>query len=271
MLASVEFDAIAREMDAARRDARSIAPFSDRYPMLGMGEAYALGRRLHAGRLAQGEHAAGRKIGFTNAALWETLGVREPIWAHMYASGVRPIDDTPLDLKGFVEPHIEPEIVFRLASVPPRGADLAGIAASIEWVAQGFELVQSHFPGWRFRAPDTVIDGGLHGTLRYGRPLPLKDIAADPVAALANFTLELFRDGMPVETGRGANVLGHPLAALAHLAALIEGDPQAVPLQAGEIITTGTITAAWPVRAGERWSTRLAGIALEGAEIRFAG
>ncbi len=265
-----ELGRIAAEMRAARRWACSLAPFSDRLPMLTMAEAYAVGRDLHAARLAEGEAAAGRKIGFTNPAMWTALGVRVPIWAHMYASGVQPLDGTPLALKGFVEPRIEPEIVFRLAAVPPRDADLAGIAACIEWVAHGFELVQSHFPLWRFRAPDTVIDGGLHAALRFGPPTPLREIAADPVAALAGFTLELFCDGVPVEAGRGANVLGNPLAALAHLVALVASDPDAAPLRPGEIITTGTITAAWPVHPGECWSVRLAGIALAAGELRLA-
>jgi len=264
-----ELGRIAAEMRAARRWACSIAPFSDRLPTLTMAQAYAVGRDLHAALLAEGETAVGRKIGFTNPAMWTALGVRDPIWAHMYASGVAPLDALPFVLKGLVEPRIEPEIVFRLAAVPPRDADLAGIASCIEWVAQGFEIVQSHFPLWRFRAPDTVIDGGLHGALRYGPPLPLGEIATDPVAALAGFTLELYCDGKPVEAGRGANVLGNPLAALAHLVALVADDPQAAPLQPGEIITTGTITAAWPVRAGENWSARLAGIALSAGEIRF--
>lgn len=269
-MAGTELGRIAAEMRAARRWACSIPPFSDSQPLLTMADAYAVGRELHAARLAEGEVAVGRKIGFTNPAMWTALGVRDPIWAPMYASGVQRLDGSPLALKGFVEPRIEPEIVFRLAAVPPRDADLAGVASCIEWVAQGFELVQSHFPLWRFRAPDTVIDGGLHGALRYGPPMPIREIAADPVAALAGFTLELFCDGTPMEAGRGANVLGNPLAALAHLVALVAKDPEAAPLRPGEIITTGTITAAWPVHPGERWSVRLAGIALSAGEIRFA-
>ena len=35
--------------------------------------------------------------------------------------------------------------------------------AVVDWVAHGFEFVQSIFPGWRFQAADTVADVGLHG------------------------------------------------------------------------------------------------------------
>ena len=75
------------------------------------------------------------------------------------------------------------------------GAFIAGIAESIDWVAHGFEIVQSHFPGWKFKAPDTVADWGLHGTLLVGPPRPVQALAADPVAALAAFTLDLSCDG----------------------------------------------------------------------------
>jgi 2-oxo-3-hexenedioate decarboxylase len=39
------------------------------------------------------------------------------------------------------------------------------------------------------------------------------------------------------------------------------------PLQAGELVTTGTLTQALPIRAGETWSTRLEGIDLPGIAL----
>jgi 2-oxo-3-hexenedioate decarboxylase len=42
------------------------------------------------------------------------------------------------------------------------------------------------------------------------------------------------------------------------------------PVQAGEIVTTGTLTAARPVSPGETWATRLDGIDLPGLSMTFA-
>jgi 2-oxo-3-hexenedioate decarboxylase len=42
------------------------------------------------------------------------------------------------------------------------------------------------------------------------------------------------------------------------------------PLAAGEIVTTGTLTRALPVKPGETWSTTLSGVALPGISVRFA-
>ena len=43
----------------------------------------------------------------------------------------------------------------------------------------------------------------------------------------------------------------------------------AAAVTAGEIITTGVMTDAHPVRAGERWSTQVSGAALAGLTIEF--
>jgi 2-oxo-3-hexenedioate decarboxylase len=40
-------------------------------------------------------------------------------------------------------------------------------------------------------------------------------------------------------------------------------------LAAGEIITTGTLTRAFPVSVGETWTTELTGVALNGICVRF--
>jgi 2-oxo-3-hexenedioate decarboxylase len=66
-------------------------------------------------------------------------------------------------LAGLAEPRIEPEIVFRLAVAPTLGMDERTLLESIDWVAHGFEIVLSIFPGWKFSAPDAVAAFGLHG------------------------------------------------------------------------------------------------------------
>jgi 2-oxo-3-hexenedioate decarboxylase len=100
-----------------------------------------------------------------------------------------------------------------------------------------------------------------------GPPVPLP---RDAEALLPAVEVELYRGDMLIDRGVGANVLGSPLEALAHLAELLAKQPAAPPLAAGEIITTGVITDAHPVAAGERWSTRLSGLPLAGLTLEFA-
>ena len=64
---------------------------------------------------------------------------------------------------------------------------------------------------------------------------------------LANFEVALYRDSLLIDRGTGANVLGSPVSALKHLVALLADDPVNPPLQSGEIVSTGTLTRAFPV------------------------
>jgi 2-oxo-3-hexenedioate decarboxylase len=63
-------------------------------------------------------------------------------------------------------------------------------------------------------------------------------------------------------------VLGGPLSALRHLIDVLAHDQFNPPLAAGEIVTTGTLTRAFPVPAGATWTTELNGIALDGIRLR---
>ena len=54
-----------------------------------------------------------------------------------------------------------------------------------------------------------------------------------------------------------------------HLVKLLARDPDNLPLAAGEIVSTGTLTRALPVKPGETWTTNLKDIALEGISLRF--
>lgn len=268
MLAAERLDAIAAEVRAAQDQVRRLAPISSREPGFDLEAGYAVAARVHAARLAAGAIARGRKIGFTNAAIWPEYDVHHPIWGWVYEHTLH-AGGTRLSLSGLSEPKIEPEIAFGLRASPPAGADTAALLACIEWVAPAFEVVQSHFPGWKFQAADTVADGGLHGALVLGTRLAVTALGDDPAAVLAGLTVRLSCDGQEVETGRGSNVLGSPLAALAHLVALLADQGGEVQLQPGEVVTTGTVTAAYPVRAGQTWRAEPAGIALEALEVAF--
>jgi 2-keto-4-pentenoate hydratase len=87
---------------------------------------------------------------------------------------------------------------------------------------------------------------------------------------LETFSLALSCDGRHVETGRGTNVLGSPVAALAHLMAVLAKQPGFAPLRAGELVTTGTITTARAVRAGETWRSEVEGAPLAGLTLTFS-
>lgn len=259
-------------MRAAQDNGRQIEPFTSRFSDFDVPSAYAVADLIHRARVRQGATPVGRKIGFTNPEMWALYGVREPIWAYVYDTTVIRLNGElrSCSLGKFAEPKIEPEIIFHFHTAPPANADLASILACVDWVAHGFEIVQSHFPGWRFRAADTVADWALHGTLLVGEPQPLARLGPSLITALERFSLNLLCDGVLREVGVGSNVLGSPLLAIAHLISVLAKQPEYLSLQAGELVTTGTITTAQPVHAGETWRTEVQGIGLPGISVEFA-
>lgn len=269
---AVDAAAIATEVLAALDAGRQVAPLSGRIDGFDIAAAYRVTAQLRLLRRARGETPVGRKIGFTNRGIWDEYRVFQPIWGDVWDTTLHDVAIGGEVLVAHLpEPRIEPEIVLCLNRDLTPGMSLGDVAGSIAWVAHGFEIVQSIFPAWRFSVADCVADGGLHGSLHVGpRRVLTQDERAGLPEALARMKLVLSRNGEQVDAGTGANVLDGPVQALTHLVGVLDGDPDNPPLRAGEIVTTGTVTRAFPVAPGERWSTVIAGFELPGLAITIA-
>src|ERR1041385_5495464 len=263
---------IADALIAAYDTATTLPPITASAPDFSVADGYAVLQDIETRRRAQGWKAAGRKIGFTNRTIWPRYGVYQPMWAHVWTHTVHFAQDgkATLPLNGLVQPRIEPEVVFKLKGPVPPTDDAAAVLACVEWMAPGFEIVQSHFPDWKFAAAACPAAFGLHGALVVGAPLAVTDAnRAALAAALPAFELTLSRGDVVIDRGVGANVLGSPALALAPLARPLANQPQAPKLAAGEIVTTGTITDAWPVRPGETWSSDYGALGIDGITLNF--
>jgi 2-oxo-3-hexenedioate decarboxylase len=86
---------------------------------------------------------------------------------------------------------------------------------------------------------------------------------------LSGLAITLSRNGTVVDSGHGANVLDGPIQALGHLAGVLAGDRLNPPLRKGEMVTTGTLTRAFPVAPGEIWSTDIEGFDLPGLSVEI--
>jgi 2-oxo-3-hexenedioate decarboxylase len=259
--------AAAAAIDDAFTSKHFIPPFSDGDPSFDERAGYSVARVLHEQRVARGDTPVGRKIGWTNRTIWADFGVSTPMWAYMYDTSVQhaPAPTASFDVARLLQPRIEPEIQLHFARTPPVTDDEAAILECIDWIAHGFELVQCPYAGWRFTLADTIAAAGLHGALIVGVPVAVAGID-DYVRKLREFTITLRKDGEVEATGGGANVLDSPLLALAHLNEVLARQG-ATPVQAGEIVTTGTLTAAPSIATGETWSTVLDGIELPGISL----
>ncbi|MBV8377103.1 MAG: hydratase [Verrucomicrobia bacterium] len=270
-IAPVDVEAIAFEAFAKLNTGGQIAPFSSRFSSFNLEDAYRVSAAVRQMRETHGEVAVGRKIGFTNQTIWAEYGVHAPMWGFVYDRTVHDLADLgeTFSLVGLAEPRIEPEIIFGLSVAPDSGMDQRTLLTCIDWVAHGFEIVQSIFPGWQFSAPDTVAAFGLHGALLIGPRYPIAADTQEWSRTLASFEIDLQRDGTVLDQGRAKNLLGGPVSALGHLIEILARDQVNPSLAAGEVVTTGTLTRAFPIAPGQAWATELAGVSLGGISIRF--
>lgn len=262
----------AAEIRAAREALRPISPFTSRDAAFDLDGGHAVARELRTLRIQRGEKPAGRKIGFTNRNIWAEYGVFAPVWGDVYDTTIANVTPgTTIDISHLSQPRLEPEIVLGLDRDLKPGMSLDAVEQSIAWLAHGFEIVQTLFPGWQFKPADCVAEGGLHGMLLIGPILAIEPAARRGLAdSLATLQLDLSRNGEIIDSGVGSNVLDGPVHALQHLAdslALVTGSE---PLRKGEVITTGTITRAFQLTAGECWSTEIHRFDLPGLRVTFA-
>lgn len=259
---------LADELLAACDQARTVPLPSARPGGLSTAQAYAVAEALRRRRIERGERPVGWKIGFTNRRIWPIYGVYEPMWAPVWDSSTELLaaDTCTLALAGLSQPRLEPEIAFGIGRAPRAGMTLAQLQGCIDWVAHAFEVVHTHYEGWRFTAPDTAADFALHGRLRVGPRVPVQEwptLAAD----LSALEIELRCDEVVKERGCGAVVLDGPLQALA---AMVQAMARVTPqwsIAAGDIVSTGTLTDAWPLAPGQCWRTTLTDARLPGLTL----
>lgn len=269
-MAAAAYDALSAELLALDDAPREVPPFSARYEGLSAEAGYRAAGHLHAHRLARGWKAVGRKIGFTNRTIWPRYGVHEPMWGTVYDRTLIRAQENraTVPLAALVQPRIEPEICFRLKAAP-QSTETEALLQAIDWIAHSIEIVQCHHPRWKVTLADCTAANGLHGRLIVGTPVAVCDIPR-LAESLPAAEVTLSKGDTVIDRGVGANVLGSPLLALAHLVGLLARPPAVRPLEAGELITTGVLTDAHPVVAGETWTTSFRGLPLAGLTITFS-
>ena len=267
-----QIQTIASELLEAHDQAGVIAPFAARDPDFNLDAAYQVAAELMRVRRSRGSRPVGRKIGFTNRSIWALYGVDAPMWAHVYDDSVSYAQggSAEVSLAGTVSPRMEPEIAFKLrAPIPVDCTDAEQLLRSAEWYAHSVEIVHSHFD-WKFSLADATADWACHARLIIGEPQAIRDEDIPALArALPAIRAALLKSGVGQIEGIGANVLGSPAYALGFLADLLAKQAFMQPLAAGEVISTGTITDALPVKPGETWSTEISGLPLQNLSISY--
>ena len=233
--------------------------------------AYAVESAIAQARRDSGRRTVGWKVGYANKAMWRALKLETLVWAHMYDDTVHYADwnDKTLSMASMFLPKIEPEIVFMLSKTP-ESSDPAAVLEATEWYALGFEIIDCVFPDWKFQPADFVASRGLHTALVVGEPVYVEpEDVGTLVTELSAFTVRLLRNNELVEEGGAKNALKSPALCLGELAEAMKRRGGET-LQAGDIVSTGTLTASLPITAGDTWIASLNGIPPSSLTLRIA-
>ena len=274
-----EVETLARELLSAYETGEMIAIPPSGRPGFDLDTAYEVEATLKQFREAGGHRSVGRKVGYANKAMWRVLKLETLVWAHMYDDTVHYSDRNSATLT-IAHPRslkIEPEVVFGLKQpIVTEGAAAPDAAlASADWLAVGFEIIDCPFPGWQFQPSDFVASFGLHAALVIGERVQVRP---DGIAALVD-ELPRFKVRMScsnrsknedfVEEGSGKNSLRSPALCLAELGAAIVRRFPTEPLSAGEIVSSGTLTAGHPTDRGDLWTVEVEGLSLPPLTLRL--
>jgi 2-oxopent-4-enoate/cis-2-oxohex-4-enoate hydratase len=133
------------------------------------------------------------------------------------------------------------------------GVTVADVLAATECVMPCFEVVDSRIRDWKIRIQDTVSDNASSGLFVVGND------RVDPNKVdLVTCGMVVEKNGEIISTGAGAAALGSPAICVAWLANTLGGF--GIPLEAGEVILSGSLVPLEPVKPGDRMSLRIGGI-----------
>jgi 2-keto-4-pentenoate hydratase len=238
-----DLEAIADELADAYAG-KPVEPLTARYDGLTTDDAYRIQTIQTRRRTAAGARIVGWKIGITSAAMQQQLGIDQPDYGVLLDDMVQPAD-APIATSAYLQPRAEPEMALVLdRPLHGPGLSVADILAATRYVLPALEIIDSRVTDWRIKLVDTIADNASSAGLVLGSsPVPVTGIDLALVGCV-------FRhNGRIVQTGAGAAVLGSPLHAATWLANTLTA--RGVELAAGQVILTGSVTAAVPVVAGD--------------------
>jgi 2-oxo-3-hexenedioate decarboxylase/2-keto-4-pentenoate hydratase len=220
-----------------------------------IGESYAMQEELQTLFAADRGAVVGYKIAITTPVMQRLMGIDHPCGGAIFASMAH---DSPARLRcaDYVNVAVECEIAVRLGVDLPGGLvyDRASVAGAVAACMAAIEIIDDQNADYkRADALNLIANNAWNGGVVLGPGRA--DWQGVDLATLAG---RMLINGTSVGSGIGADVLGHPLSALAWLAnTMVE---RGRPLRAGMVISTGSIVSTkWP-KPGDTVVAEIAGL-----------
>jgi 2-oxo-3-hexenedioate decarboxylase/2-keto-4-pentenoate hydratase len=238
----------AQLLSTARLDRQRFARLPTNCRPLDELSAYAIQEALHRRLTAAGWGAlAGHKIGCTTTVMQRFLNIGNPCAGGVFAPTVQHRQGR-FRHADFLHVGVECEIAVRLArDLPVARApyDRTGVAGAIGACMAAIEVVDDRYKDYKSLDTPTLIADDffnaacvLGGEVERWRELDLTAVAG-----------RMRINGRAVGTGKGGDILGHPLNALAWLANALAARGRS--LGAGEFVLLGSVVETKWVEAGD--------------------
>jgi 2-keto-4-pentenoate hydratase len=237
----------------AHQTGRAHPPVRELAPAGGVAEAYAA-QEINTKRwLSAGRRLVGRKIGLTSLAVQKQLGVDQPDYGMLFDDMAVP-DGWEVAAARLIQPKVEAEVAFVLGrDLTEERLTVAEVLRAVDFALPAIEIVDSRIADWKIGIFDTIADNASSGLYVLGGT-PKKLDGLD--LRLCGMVME--SAGEPVSVGAGAACLGHPLSAVLWLAKTMAKAGR--PLLAGDTILSGALGPMVPVKAGDVFEARIAGL-----------
>jgi 2-keto-4-pentenoate hydratase len=220
-------------------------------------EAYAVQDALHRklGTAGYGD-LAGHKIGCTTPVMQQFLGIGNPCAGGVFGPTVQQ-ERGSFRHADFSHVGVECEIAVRLAgNLPCSGApyDRDAVGRAVGAAMAAMEVVDDRYDDYRsMDTPTLIADDFFNAGCVLGRAVvEWRDL--DLVALRGRMAV----NGREVGEGRGGDILGHPLEALAWLANSLAARGGSV--KEGEIVLLGSVVQTVWVEEGDRVEIEIEGL-----------
>ena len=224
---------VVRILEDARVTAKAINPVGV-WPL----RAFEIRKRALENRIAAGEKLIGVKFG---GALLKGEGEKRYEGIYGYLTDSMLVSDE-LNLKNFIHPIAEAELVFKLSRPLDREISASEAQDFVEELAPGIEVFDCRYGAIDPFIDDAIADNACAGAIAIGDWVSAKSL--DPV----NATIRIFEGNQLKESVPATNIAGNPWQALANVSKRLIAD--GVILPEGSIIFSGSATTGIAMKPG---------------------
>lgn len=243
----------ANDLFVARRNVEPCEPVAGKYEIDMLEQAYTVQEELVKRFNYAGQKTVGYKLGLTDPQAQAEMALETPLFGKL-VEGWSYEDGASIPTEKLISPRVEGEVAFIFsATVDDPEVDEETLMDSIGKVMPALEICDSAFAGWPRSLFDAVADNLSSGFYVLG-----KEHGDVRNLDFSGMTMQLYRNDEKAVEGDAGKCMGSPLKACLWL--VRELAERGTPVQAGEVILSGSLGPMQKVEKGDRIRLELGGL-----------